>query len=112
MMYEIIGLIWLHFIADFVFQSDAVAKAKSGSNKILALHVLIYSAPFVIFGGWFALINYGLHFVTDYISSRATTKLWLAGERHWFFVVIGADQAVHMTCLFVTFQLWGNPLWA
>lgn len=111
-MSELLILIWLHFIADFVFQSDKVAKAKSSDNVVLTIHVLIYSVPFLVFGLKFAMINYALHFITDYISSRATTKLWLAGERHWFFVVIGADQAVHMTCLFLTYQAWGNPIWA
>jgi len=108
----ILALIWMHTLSDFVLQSDAVAKAKSSSNKILALHVLIYSAPMLIFGIWFALANYALHFITDYFSSRATTKLWVAGERHWFFVVIGIDQAIHFTCLLVTFPLLGAPLWA
>lgn len=104
-------LVWVHFIADFVMQSDKVAKGKSGSNKLLLLHVMIYSAFLVPFGLAFAAVNMALHFATDYVSSRATSKLWQAGERHWFFVVIGADQAVHMSCLFLTYPIWGNPLW-
>lgn len=111
MVYEFVALMWVHFMADFVLQSDAIAKAKSSSNKALALHVLIYSVCFLPFGLGFTLANYALHFITDYVSSRATTRLWLADERHWFFVVIGADQAVHMTCLLLTYSAWGSPLW-
>src|SRR6478735_4943421 len=54
-IYEILGLIWMHTIADFVLQTRAVAKGKGGSNKVLAWHVAVYSAPMLIFGIKFAL---------------------------------------------------------
>lgn len=113
----ILLLIWLHFIADFVLQSDVMAKAKSSDDTVLIKHVVIYSATFIPFALWafgvadaaaFITMNYAGHFVTDYFTSRATTKLWIAGKRHWFFVVIGLDQAVHMTTLFATYQ-WIKP---
>lgn len=111
-MTAIIWMVWLHFVADFILQSDKVAGAKSSNNRILFFHVLLYSFPFLPFavwylgpinGMWFILINLAAHFVTDYITSRMTSKLYKAGERHWFFVVIGADQAIHMSTLFLTF---------
>ena len=37
--------------------------------------------------------------------SRSRQALWKKGERHWFFVVIGLDQAIHMTCLFATYEV-------
>jgi hypothetical protein len=52
--------------------------------------------------------NVAAHFVTDYITSRMTSRLWKAGKVHWFFVVIGADQAIHMSTLYLTF-LWLLP---
>jgi hypothetical protein len=103
MNYEIIALIWIHFVADFMFQTDKIAIAKSSSNRALALHVAIYTLPFFYFGVWFALLNAALHFATDWCTSRATTYLWKKGDRHNFFVVIGLDQAIHMTCLLTTF---------
>lgn len=103
----ILALVWLHFIADFIFQTDVVAKGKSKSNAVLLYHVTLYSLPFYIFGWEFALINAGLHFVVDWATSRATSWLYQKGERHWFFVVIGLDQALHMTCLFGTYY-WLN----
>lgn len=101
-------LVWIHFIADFVLQTDAMATRKSRSSAWLALHVLVYSVCLLPFGWRFALVNYALHFATDYVSSRATSVLWRRGERHWFFVVIGCDQALHVTALLLT-QRWLVP---
>lgn len=111
-------LVWLHFFADFVMQSDKVSKSKSGSNAVLLYHVALYSLPFCPFAAWyfkswllgmaFVWGNAAAHFVTDYITSRMTSRLWKAGEVHWFFVVIGADQAIHMTTLFGSF-VWLSP---
>lgn len=93
-------LVWMHFFCDFILQSDKVAIAKSTDNKILALHVTIYSTPFLIFGWRFAAITWILHFVTDYISSRIASRFYKRDKRHWFFVTIGVDQALHVTALF------------
>lgn len=98
----LIAILAVHFVADFVLQSDVMAQRKSTSNKWLTIHIAMYSAPFVLFGPLYALVNGVAHWLTDYVSSRATTRLWKAGERHWFFVVIGADQFVHVACLVVT----------
>lgn len=103
----VIALVWLHFVADFIFQTDAVAKGKSKSNATLLYHVALYGLPFVVFGWQFAVMNAALHFCVDWGTSRATSWLYQKGERHWFFVVIGLDQALHMTCLFVTYY-WLN----
>jgi hypothetical protein len=97
-------LIWMHFICDFVLQDDKTALNKSSSNIVLFRHVLIYSAPFLVFGLAFAAITAALHFVTDYFTSRVTKKLWQEGKRHWFFVVIGVDQALHMSALIITYE--------
>jgi len=102
-------LVWLHFIADFVFQSDYMAQNKSKSNQVLLLHVLVYSLPFYIIGWEFALLNGAMHFVVDYITSRITSRLWAKKEVHWFFVVVGLDQAIHMTCLFVSYLCLVEP---
>ena len=103
--HPVVVLIWLHFIADFVMQSSAMATNKSSSNKWLGLHVLVYTLPWFYFGWLFAIINGVAHFITDYFSSRATSKLWKKREVHWFFVVVGFDQAIHLTTLFVTYGI-------
>jgi hypothetical protein len=45
-----------------------------------------------------------LHFVTDYITSRISSKLWAKQDWHRFFVTIGFDQLIHQATL--AFTLW------
>lgn len=101
----ILSLVWLHFFSDFILQTDTMAIRKSSSPLWLTIHVTIYALPFLWFGLDFAFFNFLLHWVTDFFSSKATTYLWKKEKRHWFFVVIGADQALHLTALF-----WSSKL--
>lgn len=99
----LLALVWTHWFADFILQSDRIAINKSSSNQILLLHVVLYGVCFLWAGAAFAIVNAVLHFATDWCTSRVTKRLWLAEQRHWFFVVIGLDQAIHMTCLLGTY---------
>jgi hypothetical protein len=98
-------LLATHFVGDFVLQSDRMATNKSKSNRILAQHVGIYSACFLWIGVLFVMITAALHFVTDYVTSRWTSRLYAAGRRHDFFVVIGLDQLIHAMCLLIVADL-------
>lgn len=117
-------LLLFHWVADFVSQSDYQALGKSKHWDILALHVFIYSAYFVVFGWKLWLITFCCHFITDAVTSRVTTKLWFIdilsppedmhdgrfvgrvnGNRHWFFVMIGFDQLLHQLQLGLTYYL-------
>lgn len=106
-MTTILIILGIHFISDFILQPDWVAQNKSKNWRVLLLHIIVYSIPFLIFGWKYALINMGLHGVTDAITSRITSYLWKQEKRHWFFVVIGLDQYIHSVCLILTAQYLG-----
>jgi len=111
-------LLAVHWVADFVFQNDQMAQNKSTSNKWLSIHVGMYTAVAMLFsvsvfalGGrimvvkvvtmW--LLNAPLHWVTDYLTSRWSSRLYKAERRHDFFVVIGFDQLIHHVTLAALF---------
>ena len=101
----IITVIWIHFLSDFIMQSDKIALNKSERIDKLLMHCLIYMFPFLIINFWYAIINGLLHFIIDLFSSKICKYFYGKDQRHWFFVTIGADQAMHMNCLFITLNL-------
>lgn len=100
----LIAILATHFIADFICQTDWMAVNKSVSWKALLIHTAVYSICFSYFGLLFVVITFLFHTATDAITSRITSKLWVANERHWFFVTIGADQLIHYITLFLTYN--------
>jgi hypothetical protein len=105
----ILLFIWVHFIADFVFQSHTMAMNKSKSLKWLSLYVLVYALCFVWCGVLFAIIVGATHLIVDGITSRGAARLWQKGEAHWFFVLVGFDQAIHLSIL--VYLASALPLW-
>lgn len=128
----LILIFFIHFVADFMLQTDKMAKGKSSSNRWLTYHILAYSTVLlIVFGPWYALANGLCHWSTDYITSRLSSRQWakaasyqkvladpeahpLAKEVaamnnvhhvHWFFVVIGFDQFLHAAMLIITIPL-------
>lgn len=133
-------LMTVHYIADFRLQNDWMAMNKSQSNKALLAHVGVYAGVF-LFATWsltFTAVTFVLHFATDYVTSRITSRQWpfvpysgksdhvwvdatwtlsepLWGERfersrHGFFGTIGLDQWLHAAQLLMTAALLGFGL--
>lgn len=108
-----IYLLAVHWLADFVLQSDWMAQNKSKRLDALAYHVFVYTAALAVAAQlvmpahaaiWYPLVNGALHFVTDIVTSRITAALYARNQRHWFFVVIGFDQLLHAAALLLTYQ--------
>jgi hypothetical protein len=102
--------VWTHFVADFVLQTHKMATNKSTSNAWLTSHVATYTGVFVLVSllspaitVMYAIVNGVLHFATDYFTSRITSRLYKEGRIHDFFVVIGFDQALHMSAMILTY---------
>lgn len=115
-MTTILLILFAHFVSDFLFQTDKQAINKSTSNWWLTQHVITYTIGLSFFMAghlawhhqteiiYWLLINAGLHWITDYATSRINSYLWRKEMRHWFFVGIGADQFIHYTCLLLTYD--------
>ena len=120
----LIGLIWImfiHWFADFVFQTNYMAQNKSSKIEALVLHIAVYTV--ILFIGTlmflsepyylslqkiinFVIVNGIFHFVIDFFTSKATSKLWKEGKIHEFFVVIGFDQLFHFIILLGTANIF------
>lgn len=110
----VIVLFWMmigHWFADFVLQTHWQATNKSTSNDALTQHVATYtvmmagvSVCFVPISMWlfWVGINGALHWVTDYFTSRWSSKYFKKGDFHNGFVVVGVDQFIHLACLTLT----------
>ena len=131
----VLAIILIHWIADFVFQTDKMAKGKSKNWNDLLSHTGTYSFVWLFIGGciylqqfrpynpehnkimniyWSYLIPRGILFVlitfiaytiTDYFTSRLNSKLWAKGDVHNFFVSVGGDQLLHYTQLLLTYYI-------
>lgn len=97
----VLTLLVLHFIADFICQTDWMAINKSKRVDALLLHVSIYTLFFLGFGWRFAVVTFLSHLITDGITSKINSYLY-ERNRHWFFVAVGADQLIHYFTLILT----------
>jgi len=122
--YIIIVLLFIHWVSDFVLQTDKMAQGKSKNFTDLISHTSVYSLVFgigiciLIISGItkgeplnifpFISITFVAHTIQDYITSRINSKLWAEKKVHWFFVSIGIDQFFHFVQLILTYKLLFN----
>lgn len=112
-MFEYIVLLFCHWVADFICQTDEQAQNKSSSNIALLRHCSSYFSVFFILSVLFlkqntfnfVLFNAITHFVIDYLTSRGSKYFYKKGDIHNFFVVVGFDQFLHTAILLLT---WGK----
>lgn len=120
--FTIVWFVCTHYIADFIFQTPWQAINKSKNNVALSLHVWSYSmlmGAFTLFyfmimfppGGTTAIILVAFslspiylfltHWITDYITSRITSKYFGSQNYHMGFVIVGLDQIIHYITIFL-----------
>jgi hypothetical protein len=134
-LFEVLGIIIIHYIADFIFQDEKWALGKSKNMNDLISHTLMYTLiwflSFISFAGVNVLIlglhgdYYGytlkillffpitfiLHTITDYFTSRVVSKKFANKEygspipNFGAFTIIGFDQVLHYVQLFTTYFL-------
>lgn len=122
-IWVVLAILGIHWIADFILQTDKQAKGKSKNWSDLLAHTSIYTVSFFLFyiiyynfqtpvgNGfnermmWFFPITFICHTATDYFTSRINSQLWKQQRTHDFFVSVGFDQLCHFVQLLLTYQL-------
>jgi hypothetical protein len=124
----VLVILFVHWCADFILQTDKQAKGKSKNWRDLLSHTSSYTFYTAI--GWMALLPWSFympniftildghvniplaaivtfvcHTLTDYFTSRLNSKLWAEGKTHLFFVSLGFDQFLHFVQLIITYHL-------
>jgi|AntRauTorcE11898_2_1112593.scaffolds.fasta_scaffold01709_3 hypothetical protein len=117
---QIIVLILLaHYVADFLLQSRYMADNKSHRFDVLSFHVSIYGMmltlilfPIFMYAGVpafdtavYLLLNTILHLITDYFTSKASSRAFSDKNIYKGMAIIGFDQFIHSTCLLVSYLL-------
>lgn len=103
----VVAILIIHWVGDFVGQSHDMACNKSKSIGWLGYHCFIYGLVLLIFfNPMFALFNMLAHYLIDYFTSKMTASLWLNGDYHNFFVMIGFDQLLHLIILMLTYSVF------
>lgn len=110
-IYYIILICFVHFVADFVFQTSEQAANKHHDSVKLFNHVTIYSGTWLLVMPWilginaliFVVITFCLHYAIDYTTSKINSNLFKKGNLHLFFVSVGFDQFLHIILLLITF---------
>jgi hypothetical protein len=126
MIYSLVFLLVIHYLADFLCQTREMATNKSTSLKWLTYHVLTYTmvlafsmSAFMYFTSdnagdtimtvWlFTIINGVLHWGTDFLTSKGTTHFYKQENWFGFFSLIGLDQLIHTVTLLLTFNYFLN----
>ena len=133
-MYFVIYVFFMHYIADFIVQTEYQALNKSKSFKALSMHVLTYTVTLFImvlpivyfFKGYaygldhnkiiatlllsmiFAVYNGVFHFAVDFVTSKLVSYHFAKGDSRNAFKIIGWDQFLHITILYVSYVYFLN----
>ena len=118
---EVLSIPIIHYIADFILQTDKEAKGKSKNWNDLLSHTITYSIyyfcvgvllvlldilPNILFVCYFTIITFVCHTITDYFTSRWVKKSFEIEDHHNGFAKIGFDQYIlHLPQLFLTYAL-------
>ena len=116
----VLFFLFVHWVADFVLQTEQMANNKSTSNYWLGMHVGVYTLTTIL--SWFILFSivglhatllqyvlaalsiFVMHFITDYITSRITGRYYKNKKYRLFFTTIGFDQWLHYLQIFAVFN--------
>lgn len=113
----IMSVLVVHWVGDFVFQTEWQVRNKAKCLYALLSHTGMYALVITAFAffvlppvlalAW-AILNWFLHFLTDVVVSRCTKYFWNKRQYQNLILTIGVDQIIHYACLFGTLALFLN----
>lgn len=101
---KLILIFFMHYIGDFLLQTRWMGENKSKNMKALLFHILVYTLWLFPLGVEFAIANGILHLITDFITSRLSSRAYKNNNMSQFWAIIGADQLIHIVTLLLTLQ--------
>ncbi len=109
---QILGIVLAHWIGDFILQNEKMALGKSSSNKLLTIHVLIWTTTIAVITIplglpilWVLLMGV-LHWIQDYTTSRLNSYYARTKNNEMFWNMIGTDQMLHYLVMFLSLHFW------
>lgn len=116
----IILILIAHYFSDFLMQNEEIANNKHKSLDYLIVHSATYGLWMILVMllcvsvldmdvdkllviDWM-IINTGLHFVIDFVSSKITASYYKKGKFRSFLNIIWLDQIIHIILLITTFN--------
>ena len=107
------SVLFVHWVADFVAQTDKQAKAKAKDFDALFSHCAVYATIMTSAGALYPWVTASLnnlivfgysiflsHITIDFVTSKLNAYLYGKGRVHDFFVSIGFDQWLHYVSIF------------
>lgn len=110
-------LLIVHYIADFICQTRWMGENKSKDWRALLLHVGIYTFVLSVcmnavvpnfpaeYPHNFVIFNGVAHWLTDYVTSRASRWAYENKRMGMFWNIIGADQLIHGLTLYYSAKM-------
>lgn len=117
---SVLFILFVHFLADFVFQTREMGVKKSKSTYWLTTHVVTYTLVTTLFWAFFfsvrnvdtlitiASLTFASHWLTDYVTSKVSSYMYTKKQFYFFFMTIGFDQWAHALTLFYTYNFVFN----
>ncbi len=105
-IYDLIYIVIVHFLFDWILQPRWVAAEKTENLKTALLHGLLVSAPlFVIFSLPYLLLYGLLHGLQDRYLYNVLNKLWNTGDKERDLVNhVAIDQTIHFLILILLYN--------
>lgn len=105
------GAFCAHWMVDFCLQPRKIAESKSHNIMALISHCLSYTFIMTVSVAlltsntkdmpYLAAAFFVSHFVIDFVTSKLTSVFWTTQDMHKFFTVIGFDQFLHTSVIFI-----------